>query len=203
MAGVKRGPAGDLYLVVGWLAVLWVIFIVDMTLRGVFGIYIAGWFGLRPREIDGLVGIVTSHFLHANLAHITANSIGLLLLGWLSCKYSRSLTLVAMLYSMLIAGSLTWLIGSWSQPDGLAPAVHVGASGVIFGLIGWLVANGLFRREWASFFISLLVLVFYGGALPGVLPSNDAAVAQISWEMHLGGFIGGVIASWHMRKQKA
>ncbi len=202
MSGVKRGPVGDLYLVVGWLAVLWVIFIVDIVLRAVFNIWIAGWLGLHPRSVDSLVGIVTSHFLHANLAHITANSVGLLLLGWLSCKYSRSLTLVAILYSMLIAGSLTWLVGSWSAPAGQLP-VHVGASGVIFGLIGWLVANGIFRREWTSFFISLLVLVFYGGALPGVLPSNDAQVAQISWEMHLGGFIGGVLASWHMRKQKA
>ena len=203
MSGVKRGPVGDLYLVVSWLAVLWVIFVVDIVLRTVFGIYIAMWLGLRPRDIHGLVGIVTSHFLHANVAHITANSIGLLLLGWLSCKYSRSLTLVAILYSMLIAGSLTWLIGSWSQPAGTLPAVHVGASGVIFGLIGWLVANGLFRREWTSFFVSLLVLVLYGGALPGVLPSTDAKLAQISWEMHLGGFIGGVLASWHMRKEKA
>lgn len=203
MAGVKRGPVGDLYLVVGWLAVLWVIFIVDIVLRAVFGIWIAGRLGLIPRTIDGLPGILTSHFLHANLAHITANSVGLLLLGWLSCKYSRSLTLVAIIYSMLIAGSLTWLVGSWSQPAGSPPTVHVGASGVIFGLIGWLVANGIFRREWLSFFISLLVLVFYGGALPGVLPSTSAEVAQISWEMHLGGFIGGVLASWHMRKEKA
>lgn len=203
MSGVKRGPVGDLYLVVGWLALLWAIFIVDIVLRVVFGIWIAGWLGLQPRNVDGLLGILTSHFLHANFAHITANSIGLLLLGWLSCKYSRSLTLVAILYSMLIAGTLTWLVGSWSQPSGVPPAVHVGASGIIFGLIGWLGANGLFRREWRSFFIALLVVVFYGGALPGVLPSNDPQMAQISWEMHLGGFIGGVLASWHMRKEKA
>ena len=203
MAGVKRGPVGDLYLVVGWLAVLWAIFIVDMVLRAVFDIKIAGWLGLRPRDIDGLLGIITSHFLHADLGHITANSVGLLLLGWLSCKYSRSLTLVTVLYSMLIAGSLTWLVGSWSPPPGSDPPVHVGASGVIFGLIGWLVANGLFRREWRSFFIALLVVVLYGGALPGVLPSNAPQMAQISWEMHLGGFIGGVLASWHMWKQKA
>lgn len=199
MAGVKRGPVGDLYLVVGWLALLWAIFLVDIVLRAVFGIWIANWLGLRPREIDGLIGIVTSHFLHANFAHITANSVGLLLLGWFSCKYSRSLTAVAILYSMLIAGTLTWFVGSWSHPG----TVHVGASGVIFGLIGWMVANGLFRREWGAFFLSLVVLLLYGGAIPGVLPSAEAKVAQVSWEMHLGGFIGGVLASWHLRKTKA
>ena len=199
MAGVKRGPAGDLSLVVGWLALLWLIFAVDMVLRTVFGIWIAAWLGLRPRQVDGLIGIITSHFLHANLAHIAANSVGLLLLGWFSCKYSRSLTAVAILYSMIIAGSLTWCFGSWSNPG----TVHIGASGVIFGLIGWLVANGLFRREWSSFFLSLLVLLLYGGAIPGILPSTEGKVAQVSWEMHLGGFIGGVLASWHLRKQKA
>jgi membrane associated rhomboid family serine protease len=199
MAGVKRGPAGDLTLVVGWLALLWAIFVVDIVLRAVFGIWIAQWLGLRPRQIDGLVGIITSHFLHVNVAHIAANSVGLLLLGWFSCKYSRSLTAVAILYSMLIAGTLTWCVGSWSHPE----TVHIGASGVIFGLIGWLVANGLFRREWGAFFLSLVVVLLYGGAIPGVLPSAEAKIAQVSWEMHLGGFIGGVLASWHLRKQKA
>lgn len=199
MPGVKRGPAGDLSLVVGWLALLWLIFAIDIVLRTVFGIWIATWLGLWPRDWNRIQGIVTSHFLHANLAHIVANSVGLLLLGWFSCKYSRSLTAVAIFYSMIIAGSLTWCFGSWSNPG----TVHVGASGVIFGLIGWLVANGLFRREWSAFFLSLVVLLLYGGAIPGVLPSTEAKVAQVSWEMHLGGFIGGVLASWHLRKAKA
>ncbi len=199
MAGVKRGPAGDLTLVVGWLAVLWAIFIVDVTLRWAFNLWIAQWLGLWPRDVHSLPGILTAHFLHANLAHIGANSLGLLLLGWFSCKYSRSLTALAVFYSMLLSGSLTWCIGSWSHPG----AVHVGASGVIFGLIGWLIANGLFRREWGAFFLAIVVVLLYGGALPAALPSQEAKVAQISWEMHLGGFIGGVLASWHLRKEKA
>lgn len=199
MAGIKRGPAGDLTLVVGWLAMLWAIFVVDMVLREALGIYIANWFGLRPRETNGLLGIITSHFLHADLPHIVANSIGLLILGFVSCKYSRSLTAVAIAYSMLIAGVLTWCFGSWSTPG----TVHAGASGVIFGLIGWLVANGIFRRGWSSLILGILVLFLYGGAITGVLPSTDPKVAHISWEMHLGGFIGGVLASWHMRKEKA
>jgi membrane associated rhomboid family serine protease len=198
MPGVRRGPAGDLSLVVGWLAFVWVIFAIDIVLRTVADIWIAQWLGLRPREAEGLVGIVTAHFLHANLAHIAANSFGLLLLGWVSCGFSRTLTAAAVGYSMLIAGTLTWCFGSWSSPG----TVHVGASGVIFGLIGWLLANGLFRRGCLPIFIGLLVLVLYGGALPGVLPSAGAQVAQISWEMHLGGFVGGVMASWHLRKER-
>jgi membrane associated rhomboid family serine protease len=80
---------------------------------------------------------------------------------------------------------------------------HIGASGVVFGLIGWLMANGLFRHDWRSVLMGLVVLVLYGGAIGGVLPSKEGAVALISWEMHLGGFIGGMLASWHLRKQKA
>jgi len=199
MSGVKRGPVGDLYLVVGWLALLWAIFIVDMVLRAVFDIWIAAWLGLLPRSRDGLLGILTAHLLHANVTHIAMNSLGLFILGWASCHYSRSLTALAVLYSMLCAGMLTWLIGSMNGPV----AVHIGASGVVFGLIGWLMANGIFRRDWRAIVITVLVVVLYGGALVGALPSNDPALAQISWEMHLGGFIGGVLASWHLRRAKA
>ena len=198
MAGVKRGPVGDLYLVVGWLAVLWAIFIVDVTLRWVFDIKISYWLALWPRDWHGLPGILTSHFLHNDLRHISNNSVALLLLGWLSCKYSRKLTVVAIFYSMLIAGLLTWCVGSWSTD-----MPHIGASGVVFGLIGWLMANGIFRRDWRSVLMGLVVLMLYGGAISGVLPSKEGAVALISWEMHLGGFIGGTLASWHMRKEKA
>jgi membrane associated rhomboid family serine protease len=202
MSGVKPGPVGDLYLVVGWLSFLWVIFIVDVVLRMTSGIWIAHWLGLRPRNFDGLVGIVTSHLLHANLSHIVANSVSLLILGWVACGYSRALTSAAVGYSMLIAGLFTWCFGSLSAPG----AVHVGASGIIFGLIGWLIANGIFRRGWFPLFLGIIILVLYGGALLGVLPpqvDENGKVAPISWEMHLGGLVGGIMASWHLRKTKA
>jgi membrane associated rhomboid family serine protease len=202
MSEVKRGPAGDLYVVVSWLSFLWLVFIVDIVLRARSHIWIANWLGLRPREIDGLIGIITSHMLHANVAHIVANSVSLLLLGWVSCGYSRTLTGVAVGYSMVTAGIFTWCFGSWATPG----AVHVGASGIIFGLIGWLIANGIFRRGCFPLFLGLVVFVLYGGALWGALPppeDGNGKVAPISWEMHLGGLIGGIMASWHLRKEKA
>ncbi len=202
MSAVKREPVGNLYLVVSWLSFLWVVFIVDVVLRATSNIWIANWLGLRPRDMDGLVGIVTAHMLHANLAHIVANSVSLLILGWVACGYSRTLTAAAVGYSMLIAGLFTWCVGSWSTPG----AVHVGASGIIFGLIGWLIANGIFRRGWFPLFLGVIILILYGGALFGVLPpqvDEKGNVAPISWEMHLGGLIGGIMASWHLRKTKA
>ncbi len=201
MTEIKRGPAGDLYLVVSWLGFLWLVFAIDLALRYSANIWIANWLGLQPRKVDGLLGIITSHALHANFAHIIANSISLLILGWLCCRFSRTLTATAVAYSMLTAGIFTWCFGSWNQPG-----VHVGASGVIFGLIGFLIANGIFRRGCAPIVIGVLVLLLYGGALLGALPPPEDANGKpqpISWEMHLGGLVGGIMASWHLRKERA
>jgi membrane associated rhomboid family serine protease len=201
MTEIKRGPASDLSVVVSWLGFLWCIFILDTILRSVFGIWLANWGGLKPREIDGLVGIITAHALHANLPHILANSFSLLILGWVSCGYSRSLTGVAVIYSMLFAGIFTWCFGSWNHPG----AVHVGASSIVFGLIGWLVANGIFRRGCLPLILGFLIFLLYGGALIGALPpppDENGQVAPISWEMHLGGLFGGIMASWHLRKER-
>lgn len=186
----------DLSTVAGWLAVFWGIFIVDVALRAILGFHLAEYAGLRPRDVHGLPGILGAHFLHANLPHITANSIAILILGWLACRYSRKLAAIAIFESMLVAGVFTWLVGSWGDPR---PLVHVGASGVIFGLIGFLLANAIFRLDFVAILVGLLVGYLFIGALPGMLPVEEGG-PPISWEMHLGGFAGGIIASWTSRK---
>jgi membrane associated rhomboid family serine protease len=198
MTAKRSGPAQDLFTVVGWLAVLWAIFIVDVVLRVRRDYFLADDFGLRPRDPDHAWGILTAHLLHANAAHIIANSLGLLILGWLSCRYSRSLTYIAMFVAALTAGTLTWLIGSWHDPR---PVVHVGASGVIFGLIGFLLANAIVRFDWRAILIGLLVGWLFLDTLPGMLPSGTHG-QPISWEMHMGGFIGGVLTSLVTRNRK-
>ena len=200
MVDKRSGPVRDLMTVAGWLAVLWVIFIVDVVLRATLGLFIADYAGLRPRDVHQLWGILSAHFIHANLEHIAANSIGLLITGWLACRYSRKLTAFAVLYAMLIAGTLTWLFGSWGEPR---PVVHVGASGVIFGLIGFLLANAIVRFDWVAIVVGILVGWLFLDALPGMLPPGERGGPPISWEMHLGGFIGGVLASWNLRKERS
>jgi membrane associated rhomboid family serine protease len=190
MSDGKRGPASDLILVASWLAVLWAIFAADVALH----FWLAGHLGLRPRHLTGLPGIVCSHFLHGDPYHIASNSIGLLVLGWVACGYSRKLTGLALVYAGLISGIFTWCVAS---PD----TVHIGASGLIFGLIGFLLANGLFRRGCLPLFLALLVLALFAGALPYMLPDSGNQ-RMISWQMHLGGFVGGVIASWQLRRQR-
>ncbi|MBA3936355.1 MAG: rhomboid family intramembrane serine protease [Planctomycetes bacterium] len=196
----RRGPAGDLQVVVGWLALLWVIYIIQLALWNLAGYSLVDTFGLWPRKLHGLIGILTAHFLHGSLAHIAANSIGLLILGWASCGYSRALTGAAVGYAMLCAGFFTWCFGSWNHPS----EVHVGASGVIFGLMGFLLANGLFRRDLFAIFLGLATLVLFGSGLTAALPPTltHAPTLQVSWEMHLGGFVGGILASWQYRRAK-
>jgi membrane associated rhomboid family serine protease len=145
--------------------------------------------------VQGLWGILGAHLLHANLAHITANSVALLILGWLSLGYSRALTAWAVVYAALGSGALTWVI---------APAgpIHVGASGIIFGLIGFLVVNGLTRRGFLPLLIAIPVAVIFWTALPAMLPTQAVREQLISWQMHLGGFLGGALASWQLRRER-
>jgi membrane associated rhomboid family serine protease len=101
-----------------------------------------------------------------------------------------------MIYGGIASGVLAWLIGGRGT-------VHIGASGVLFGLIGYLLANGLFRRGFLAPVLGVIVLVLFGTVLGGMLPSARTSLLPISWEMHLGGFLGGVMASWDLRNKPA
>lgn len=188
--------SSSLVVVASWLAFLWLVFVLDVILRALGIIDLAVVAGLRPRSVDGLWGILGSHFLHANLEHIVSNSIGLLILGLTSCWYSQRLTAWAVFYAALCSGTLTWVIAP-------AGSIHIGASGVLFGLVGFLVFNGLFRRSWGAFFLALLIGVLASGLVPGMLPTAENKAQLISWQMHLGGFLGGALASWQLRREKA
>lgn len=196
MPAPSRTRSSSIALVAEALAFLWLVFACDAVLRHLQVIDLALVAGLRPRSVDGLWGILGSHFLHANLEHIVSNSIGLLVLGLTSCWYSQRLTAWAVVYAALCSGTLTWLIAP-------AGSIHIGASGVLFGLVGFLVFNGLFRRTWGAFLLALLIGTLASGIIPGMLPTAENAAQLISWQMHLGGFIGGAIASWQLRREKA
>ncbi len=202
----SREPAYGLMTVVSWLAVLWVVELTDWVLTFVYGIPAMGVdpgglggglldyrYGLVPHSTRGLIGIAFAPLLHGGFQHLIANSLALAVLLWLSFKAYNWLTWVAVLYAMVTSGLLTWYI---APPD----TIHVGASGVIFGLIGFLLANGIFRRGCLPLLISLLVVLLYGGSLSLMAPQHG--LEQISWQMHLGGFIGGLIASWHVRGER-
>ncbi len=212
----RNEPAGALSQVISWLAVLWSIELLDhlltpMLVSGaplgqdgaldyIFGLH--PWnhaAPLGPQLLWAAIGTVGAPLLHAGWGHLIANSLALAMLGLVSLRYSPRLTYVAITYAAITSATLTWLIAP-AIDEQHNPIVHVGVSGVIFGLVGFLIANGLLRRGCMPLIIATGVLMLYGGALVGMLP--HVASQHISWQMHLGGFIGGLAASWHVRNDK-
>ncbi|NER24139.1 MAG: rhomboid family intramembrane serine protease [Symploca sp. SIO1B1] len=171
----------------GSVALMWVLELMDVIVfQQKLNIY-----GIIPREIIGLRGILFAPFLHAGLAHLISNTIPFLVLGWFVMLQETSEFFIVTPIIMLVSGLGVWLIGS--------PGVHIGASGVVFGYLGFLLARGLFERNFLSIVLSLLVGSLYGSLIWGVLPIQIG----VSWEGHLFGFIGGVLAARFLAKQKS
>ncbi|MEC4893491.1 MAG: rhomboid family intramembrane serine protease [Oscillatoria sp. PMC 1051.18] len=170
----------------GTVAVFWITEIVDrFVLQGGLD-----RFGIIPRHAIGLRGILFAPFLHGDFAHLIANSLPFLVLGWFVMLQETSDFFVVTILSMLIGGLGVWLFG--------APGFHIGASGVIFGYLGFLLFRGLFQRNIPSIFLSVVVGFLYGGLIWGVLPIQEG----ISWEGHLFGFFGGVVAAYLVAREK-
>ena len=163
----------------GLLLLMWAVFLVTALSGGALLSL-----GVIPRTAIGLRGILFAPFLHGSLAHIVANSIPFFLLGWLVMLRDSGHFLPVTIFATLGSGLAAWLLG--------APgSVHVGASGVIFGYLGFLITAGWYERSVASILLSVVVIVLWGGMVFGVLPGQTG----ISWQAHLGGFIGGVLAA--------
>lgn len=138
-------------------------------------------YGIRPRSEEGLIGIVAAPFLHANFAHLIANTGAFIVLGMLVAAVSRRYWPVTVGVA-LISGAAVWLIGA---PN----TVHIGASGLVYGYAAFLVAWGLVTRRASAILVSILVVLLYGGLVFGVLPTQQG----ISWQGHLFGAIGGIV----------
>ncbi len=144
--------------------------------------------GIRPRQFQGLLGIVFSPFLHRDLGHLIANTVPFLVLGWLvllqdgigsnSDFYAITMTI------LLVGGLGNWIFGR--------DAVHLGASGLVFGYIGFLLAGAYIGPTVLTLGFALLVFWMYGNQLWGMLPSSRENA--VSWEGHLFGFVGGIVA---------
>lgn len=179
--------AGGLLVVGGSLGLLWALEIVDTVLGGRLDGY-----GIHPRDFDGLQGLLFAPFLHAGFEHLIANSMSFAVLAFVAYLAVSGLRF----FAVLVVTALTSGIGAWFL--GNPSSVVVGASGVIFGLLGFLLVRGMFVRSLGSILISVAVLVVYGGMLTGVLPG----VPYVSWQAHLFGFLGGVVAAWLLRRRR-
>jgi membrane associated rhomboid family serine protease len=169
------------------LALLWAIEIGDQLFFGGR----VDWFGIHPRTWQGLGQIWLAPLLHVGFGHLLANSLPLLVLGWLvMLRHTRDFWLVA-LVATVVSGAGVWLLGR-------ANTIHLGASGVIFGLLGFLLARAYFERSWAALGIALMAGMLYGGMLWGMLWGVLPGRSGISWLAHLFGALGGILAAWLM-----
>lgn len=141
--------------------------------------------GIRPRNILGLQGILFAPFLHGSWRHLISNTFPLVILSWLIMARDRSEWIAVTVLTAIGSGLGTWLFGG-------ATTIHIGASGVVFGYFGFLVARAYFERSMGSIAICLLVLALFGGMIWGILPVR----VGISWEGHLFGLLGGIAAAW-------
>ncbi len=169
----------------GIVALLWFIEIID------YFIFRGGLnnLGIRPHSIQGLRGIFFAPFLHGNFRHLTANTLPFLTLGWFVMLRDVKEFFTVTFITMIVSGLGVWAFG-------YPYSVHIGASGVIFGYLGFLLLRGFFERSFVSIVLSLLVGWLYGGLIWGVFPTQYG----ISWQGHLFGFIGGVFAAQMLAK---
>jgi len=163
--------------IIMFILAIWIGFALDLILP-------LERFGLIPRRGAGLAGIFLMPFLHGNLQHIISNTVPLFVLMLLLAG-SRANSGMVVASITLLSGMLLWLFGR--------PMIHIGASGLVFGLITFLIFSGLFEKRILSIVVSVLVGFLYGGSLfAGVMPGQTG----ISWDGHLSGAVAGVVIAW-------
>ena len=163
---------------VATMSLVWVISIYGFTNLG-FVYQLA----LVPRRIDGLMGVITMPFVHESLSHLVVNTVPLSIMAGLLLLRGVRYYCIVSIAIILASGSAVWLVGR--------TALHVGASGLVFGYFGFLLVRGVYDRQASSVVIALLIVFLYGGLLWGVVPSATG----VSWESHVSGLlVGGLIA---------
>lgn len=167
-------------IVIALIAVMWVVEVIDQ-LDG----HRLITHGIRPHSVDGLEGVVTAPFLHANWDHLISNTVPLLILGLVVALSGVVRLLKATAIIIVLGGLGTWLIA----PSGTD---HIGASGLVFGYAAYLIGRGLFSHQMRHLLIGAGVVALYGATLLASLAPRDG----ISWQGHLCGAIAGGVAAW-------
>ena len=161
----------------GFLAVIWVVFVLEMIFPWLQG------FGIHPLDIYSLPMIFTSPLLHANLEHIISNSLTGALFAYLIGYSGKRVFWEVTAFTVLIGGLGTWVFGGIGTN-------HIGASGLVYGWLAYLIVRGFFNRSIGQIITGIVLGFFYSGLIWGVLPGTEG----VSWQAHLFGAIGGVVA---------
>lgn len=174
-------PLGPLLLVGGMLAVMWGLEIIDL----VPGTNLDRW-GIRPRTGRGLLGIPLAPFLHSGFGHLVANTLPFVVLGAFIALGDAARFVQVTVIVALVSGLGTWLFAS-------PGTIHIGASGLVFGYLTYLVVRGFFAAKPLWILGGIIALMVYGGILWGLLPRPG-----ISFTGHVFGAVGGVVAAWYV-----
>lgn len=167
------------------VVLLWVLHIVKTL-----GHFQWGRYGIYPREVDGIAGIFLSPFIHGDFQHLLSNSVPLFFLTAMILFFYPRVANISLVLLYLVTGLLVWLFAR--------PVYHIGASGVVFGMISFVFWNGVFRRNIKSIVLALVIIIMYGGTyFTGIAPGEEG----ISWESHLLGAITGIFVSFIFRNQ--
>lgn len=183
----KKSSAEELTTLLTVVGIFWIVEIVDF----VFFKGNLDRFGIQPHSLIGLRGIIFAPFLHGGFGHLIANTIPFITLGWLTMIQETSDFYIVSLISAIFGGFGVWLFGG-------VGSIHIGASILIYGYLGFLLLRGYFQKNIPSIILSVIVFFLYGGLVFGVLPSQ----VGVSWQGHLFGFIGGAIAAFAIAKEK-
>lgn len=194
---------GALLLLLAFVAAIWVVHAANSVLFGGdlnrYGLspLALPYRGLSNLELTAsyalvsLRGVLLSPMLHGSFSHLLSNTLPLLVLGGFVALRGTKTLLGVSLFVVVLGGLLVWLVGR--------PAVHIGASGLVFGYFGYLLAQGWYERSFVSIVVAVAVLLLYGGMIFGALPQSGF----ISWEGHLFGLIAGVLAARMSRDDEA
>lgn len=144
-------------------------------------------YGVFPRSIEGILGIITSPSIHGDWKHIFNNSVPLLILGTSLRYFYRDISKEVFFWSWFISGLWLWAIGR--------PSFHIGASGIVYALAAFLFFSGLIRKHTRLMAVSFIVVFLYGSMVWGIFPIKE----HISWEGHLSGGLAGIILAWWFR----
>jgi membrane associated rhomboid family serine protease len=192
---MARRPTSDdpivrgFVLVAALVAVMWIVEAIDQVADGRLDAY-----GIVPRQTDGLDGVVFAPFLHAGWDHLIGNTIPFLVLGFAIAIGGIARVATVIVIVVLVGGLGTWLVAP-------SNTIHIGASGIVFGFAAYLVARGVYSRSVAQIALGVVVLAVWGTTLlRGLVPEDG-----ISWQGHLFGAIGGVLAArlLHRRAERA
>ncbi|MER5550331.1 rhomboid family intramembrane serine protease [Streptomyces sp. NPDC002793] len=173
-------------VMIAWIALLWLLEVVDTATGHALDTY-----GVSPREPAELADVVPSAFLHSGWEHVASNSVPLLVLGFIAALGGIRRFAAVVLVVIVTAGLGVWLTAP-------AHTVTLGASGVVFGLFGYLLVRGFVDRRPLDIVVGVVIAAVYGSLLWGVLPTDSG----ISWQGHLFGLTGGVVAAFAFRRPR-